>query len=117
MRKRKELGQSSDIAFLLIIFFLLLSGVTASHSLDLQIPKTSVLVGDAEETIAITLKQDGSIIYHERILQTSELPSVLNQKPHLTLAIESKTDWQTVVSLLSMLEQYPLGSLSLEVLP
>ncbi len=39
MRKRKELGQSSDIAFLLIIFFLLLSGVTASHSLDLQIPK------------------------------------------------------------------------------
>lgn len=117
MRKRRELGQSSDIAFLLIIFFLLLAGVTASHTLDLQIPRTSILVGEAEEIIAITLKQDGSIIYQERILQTSELPSVLNQKPHLTLSIESKTDWQTVVSLLSTLQQYPLSSLSLEVVP
>lgn len=117
MRKRKELGQSSDIAFLLIIFFLLLSGVAASHSLDLNISRSAILVGEAQEHLELTLKQDGILLFQERALSNSELTPFLNQKPHLTLTIESKTDWQTVVSLLSILEQYPLSSLSLEVLP
>ncbi|HAP57339.1 MAG TPA: hypothetical protein DD633_02625 [Sphaerochaeta sp.] len=117
MRKRKELGQSSDIAFLLIIFFLLLSGVTASHSLDLQIPKTSILIGETEKHVTIILKQEGILLYQGRTLHLTELQPLLNQEPHLTLSIEAKTDWQTVVSLLSLIERYTLSSLSLEVLP
>lgn len=117
MRKRKELGQSSDIAFLLIIFFLLLSGVSTSHSLEQNIGRSSILVGPEEEFLELTLKQDGSLLLHERIVPTSALAPYLNQKPHLTLSIEAETDWQTVVSLLSVIEQYPLSSLSLQVLP
>lgn len=117
MRKRKELGQSSDIAFLLIIFFLLLSGVAASHSLDLNVSRSAILVGEAQEHIALTLKHDGTLLFQDRVLQNAELTPFLNQEPHLSLAIEAETDWQTVVSLLSMLKQYPLSSLSLQVLP
>lgn len=117
MRKRRELGQSSDIAFLLIIFFLLLSGVTASHSLDLNTSNSSILVGEAQEHLELTLKQDETVLFQDRVLNNAELTPFLNQKPHLTLSIEAKTDWQTVVSFLSLLEQYPLSSLSLEVVP
>ncbi|ADY12426.1 biopolymer transporter ExbD [Sphaerochaeta globosa] len=117
MRKRKELGQSSDIAFLLIIFFLLLSGVAASHSLELNMSSSAILIGEAQDPLELTLKHDGTLLFQDRVLQNAELTPFLNQEPHLSLAIEAKTDWQTVVSLMSLLEQYPLSSLSLEVMP
>lgn len=115
MRKRRDLGQPSDIAFLLIIFFLLLAGITATQSFDLSLLNTTNTQDLAEKNITITMNKDGALILAGQPLQRSELLRTLHSKTHLKLIIAEATQWQNVVDLLAVLETHPVASLSLEV--
>lgn len=115
MRKRRDLGQPSDIAFLLIIFFLLLAGITATQSLDLTLLQTSKSQNLTEQTLTITVNADGSLSSGDQTLLKADFIASLHTKTHLNLSIEASTEWQLVVDLLSILEQHPVASLSLEV--
>ncbi|HKM08280.1 MAG TPA: biopolymer transporter ExbD, partial [Sphaerochaeta sp.] len=50
MRKRRDLGQPSDIAFLLIIFFLLLAGINTTQSIALN---TNSSKASLEDTVVL----------------------------------------------------------------
>ncbi|NBK25915.1 MAG: hypothetical protein EOM68_28360 [Spirochaetia bacterium] len=117
-KKRRDLGQSSDIAFLLIIFFLLLSGISSSHSISLDLPSSTSARTSAEEITnqTLSLGQDGSLSLADQIITTNQLPSLVTNSTHLTLQVEADTAWQHVVSTLSMLQQREPASLELEMM-
>ena len=117
MRKRREIGQSSDIAFLLIIFFLLLAGIATTHSISIELPEdnTAHIIDNASQTLK--LLKDGSTILDEQVISRTALPTHLNANTHLLIEIEEETIWQEVVSLLALIEQLGVESLNLELLP
>jgi len=115
MRKRPDLAQSSDIAFLLILFFLILATLGQAKVLTLDLPEHEMVPSSHyTETLTVTLHHDGRTTTDTNELTHKDLIGLLSQKPHLLLSIEEETPWQEVVTLLSLLEQYPPKSLQME---
>ena len=116
MRKRPDLAQSSDIAFLLILFFLILATLGQAKALTLDLPEqetTTLFINT--ELHSIILHHDGRITSDATDLSHSGLIKLLSQRPHLLLSIEEETPWQEVVTILSLIEQYPPESLQMEM--
>lgn len=113
-RRRKELAQPSDIAFLLIIFFLLLVGVDTTRSIDAEMGKGAA---QRKETITVTIYDDGSLSQNADRISPSELGTHLTELTSLHLCIEPETSWQHVVDILSLAEQHGVGAISMEQLP
>ncbi|MEA4861475.1 hypothetical protein SDC9_79102 [bioreactor metagenome] len=118
-KKRRDLGQASDIAFLLIIFFLLLSGISSSHSLSLQLPSNTTTSASSEEPslLTLTLTRNGALSLNNQTTSLSQLPSLVYRTTDLILEVEAETAWQEVVSILSVLQQLQPASLELEMMP
>lgn len=118
MHKRPDLGQSSDIAFLLILFFLVLATLGQSKALTVELPQQASATSlTASEPLLITLHEQGTISADAQDLSSSDLIALFSQKPHLHLSIEENTTWDEVVSLLILVEQYPPASLQMEAVP
>jgi len=103
MRKPKEIAQSSDIAFLLIIFFLLLSGLETSKALSLS---SSVETIGQEVSVSLILKDDGTILRNGQILTPEACAHLFSQTKSADISIEDATSWQEVVDLLSLANRY-----------
>ncbi|MDY0289703.1 MAG: biopolymer transporter ExbD [Sphaerochaeta sp.] len=112
MRKRRDLGQPSDIAFLLIIFFLLLAGINTTQSIDLR---TSTSKETMKETVILKalLTQQGTILLDDSAYTPFEFAIQLTPNTTLHLQVEGETSWQQVVDLLSLTEQRQIAGLSL----
>ena len=112
MRKRRDLGQPSDIAFLLIIFFLLLAGINTTQSIALQTSnKTTTLI----ETVAVQalLTQQGTVVLEGETYSPLAFVRELTPSTTLHLSVEAETSWQQVVDLLAFTEQRQIAGLSL----
>ena len=112
MRKRRDLGQPSDIAFLLIIFFLLLAGINTTQSIALHISTSKEA---KEDTVALQalLTQQGALLLDDQAYTPLEFARTLTPNTILHLQIEAETSWQQVVDLLSLTEQRQIAGLSL----
>ena len=112
MRKRRDLGQPSDIAFLLIIFFLLLAGINTTQSISLHSDTR-----DSPQTDYVTLQalltQQGTILLDDQFYSPFEFALKLHPDTTLHLQVEEETSWQQVVDLLSLTEQRQIAGLSL----
>lgn len=104
MRRRpKEIAQSSDIAFLLIFFFLLLAGLESSKALTLQ--QSTATISSQETTISLVLEADGSVRYQGTPLTGTNLENLLATVKQADISIQDTTPWQNVVDLLSLANQ------------
>jgi len=112
MRKRRDLGQPSDIAFLLIIFFLLLAGITTTQSIALH-TNTSKEAQQDRVVLQALLTQQGSILLEDQAYTPFEFAIQLTPNTTLHLQVEEETSWQQVVDLLSLTEQRQIAGLSL----
>jgi|GEM_PF-580628 biopolymer transport protein ExbD len=103
-RKRKELAQSSDIAFLLIIFFLLLAGLDVSKALSYRQAKPA---GETVETspLSLTLEDDDTLRYQNQPISLSQCKELLDEAGQLTLTVDDHATWQGVVDILSIAEE------------
>ncbi|MBN2859949.1 MAG: biopolymer transporter ExbD [Sphaerochaetaceae bacterium] len=117
MRKRKELAQPGDIAFLLIIFFLLLAGVGASRAIPLKVEPSSGGEDTVGRTLSVTLRQDGRVATATGVLEIEQLAAEFDAATRLTLMVEGQTRWQQVVHTLSLISQSPAASVNLEEVP
>lgn len=115
MRRRKqELAQPSDIAFLLIIFFLLLAGIEVSRSLDLQ--------GGNEihaqiHPIILTIHSNGELTSGHTATSLAELEGLLDGGTSLSVFVEGETLWQDVVDVLSVAQRQQVSSIKVEMTP
>ncbi len=117
MRKRKELAQPSDIAFLLIIFFLLLAGIGASRAIPFKVESSTGGEDTTKKTLSVTLREDGSVTTSTGVQEIEQLAAELDSATRLTLLVEGQTRWQQVVHTLSLLSQSPVASMTLEEVP
>ncbi len=112
MRKRRDLGQPSDIAFLLIIFFLLLAGITTTQSIALHTTTRENIPTEAVVLHAL-LTQQGTILLEEQRYTPLQFAKTLLPNTTLHLSVEEETSWQQVVDILSLTEQRQVAGLSL----
>jgi len=114
MRKRRDLGQPSDIAFLLIIFFLLLAGINTTQSIALHTTTTTVPQTETEVVQAL-LTQQGTVVAENIPYTPLAFARELQPNTTLHLQVEAQTSWQQVVDLLSLTEQRQVAGLSLTI--
>ncbi|AEV29192.1 biopolymer transport protein [Sphaerochaeta pleomorpha str. Grapes] len=113
MRRRKqELAQPSDIAFLLIIFFLLLSGIEVSKSLDLQ---SGNKIQTQSESISLTIHSNGEMSNGNTQTSLAELEGLLNEGTSLSVFVEGEALWQAVVDVLSIAQRHQVASILVEM--
>ena len=112
MRKRRDLGQPSDIAFLLIIFFLLLAGINTTQSIALH-TTTSTVPQTETEVVQALLTQQGTVVLENETHTPLSFAHKLTSGTTLHLSVEEETSWQQVVDLLSLSEQRQIAGLSL----
>ena len=112
MRKRRDLGQPSDIAFLLIIFFLLLAGINTTQSIALHTNTTTTPQTDSVVLQAL-LTQQGTVVVENISYTPLAFARELQPNTTLHLEVEAQTSWQQVVDLLSLTEQRQVAGLSL----
>ncbi|MFA7168693.1 MAG: biopolymer transporter ExbD [Sphaerochaetaceae bacterium] len=98
-RKPQGIAQSSDIAFLLIIFFLLLSGLESSKALTLKSPQPIQATADV---VSLALRQDGIVLYQGKQLSRNQLQLLLSTAKQTDITVDEQTSWQDVVDLLSV---------------
>ena len=117
MRNKRNLGLSSDIAFLLIIFFLLLAGISTSQSFTINLEQETKKGTETLIHKNLKLLEDGSLFLDEKAISYAHLAKAISEETHVSLYIKENTPYQIVVQLLSSLEGANPGSLVLEVLP
>ncbi|WP_320121430.1 biopolymer transporter ExbD [uncultured Sphaerochaeta sp.] len=115
MRNRRTLGQPSDIAFLLIIFFLLLSGIASSGSVPISLESSETTETPGTALITLTILEDGSILLGDETQALQSIAKLIASAKHVSILVRRNTSWQHVVALLSIIEQQSTASFSLEL--
>ncbi|MDD7202190.1 MAG: hypothetical protein SPF89_08295 [Sphaerochaetaceae bacterium] len=103
-RKRKELAQSSDIAFLLIIFFLLLAGLDMTKAISYRQTQPAGEIADASP-VSLTLEDGDTLRYQNQTISLSQCKDLLDGAGQLTLTVDDNATWQGVVDILSIAEE------------
>ena len=112
-RKQLAVGQPGDIAFLLIIFFLVLIGLQGARSIELSVEGQSV--GNGSDALTVVLLADGTILQGETSIAVNELSRTIANYDMLNLLIAGETVWQDVVTVLAIADEHRIA-ISLEVL-
>ena len=112
-RKRQVLGQSSDIAFLLIIFFLLLIGVNGTRSIDFS--TLGEPTPEAKTPVFITMDSNGKLYHEAAPISFESLRELMEKSETIHLKIAGENAWQDVVDVLAQADTYH-SPVSMEVL-
>jgi biopolymer transport protein ExbD len=121
-RKRKpfdDSSASSDIAFLLIIYFIVIAGFNINKGFLMNLPaKDSARLVLKEELLRFELDPLGDIVYQEekRDIQFAEkeIRSAMASRPNMAviLTVDPQTPWQRVVSFVELAQNLEVESFS-----
>jgi biopolymer transport protein ExbD len=118
-----ESGALSDLAFLLIIFFIVIAVFTVNTGFILGLPrKDSTKIVNVEDLIKITLLEDGTLEEAGRPLSLSELDSLVTQRlsvrPNMTLLLRIHPDvpYQEVVDLIEFVREKDVDNFSFRMM-
>ena len=105
MRRRKiTVTQPNDLAFLLIIFFLLLVGVYGISSITISTTSQKIIVTNQAHVI-LTLDATGSLSHKGSTLSPEALHQLLENTKTATLKIAGETQWQEIITVLAQLDE------------
>lgn len=88
-----------DVIFMLVIFFILTMSF-AKPILEVALPSSEVgAVSKKQDFIVVALREDGAIVYDNRVIDKEELKSILDAQPQKELNIyaDMQTPFQTFV--------------------
>jgi biopolymer transport protein ExbD len=114
-----ESGALSDLAFLLIIFFIVTAVFTVNQGFMLGLPqKKSTRIVNINEIIKIILKSDNTLEYMDRQISLNDLEKILSgklmEKPKTTLLlkINPEAEYQSVVNILNIVKKLDIANFS-----
>lgn len=117
--KIAESSSSSDIAFLLIIYFIVIAGFNINKGFLLDLPaKDSAKLVLKDDLLRAELDETGAVIIEERRLGTAEAEALIraalasNPNLALLLTIAPETPWQNVVSFVELARKLNIDSFS-----
>jgi biopolymer transport protein ExbD len=120
-RRRAAIENSvlSDLAFLLIIYFIVIAGFNVNHGFLLNLPqKDSVKLVRKDELLRFRLDSAGTIFFENRAIDRVRAESRIREgiaaNPNLAvvLAVASETPWQNVVSFVELAQKSEVTSFS-----
>ncbi|ULQ58867.1 biopolymer transporter ExbD [Brucepastera parasyntrophica] len=121
-RKRlsfSETSASSDVAFLLIIYFLVIAGFNVNFGFLLTLPaKDSTRMILKDDLMRFDMDESGFISYEGGLLSLGDaetiIRSAVNRHPNLAvvLSIDSEAPWQEVVSFVELAQKLEVDSFS-----
>jgi biopolymer transport protein ExbD len=125
-RKRIDIAESgalSDLAFLLIIFFIVIAVFTINTGFVLGLPrKDSAKIVNVEDILKITLREDGSLEHDNEPISQTDLQSMISRqlavRPNMTLflTIDPMTPYQNVVDIIEFVRKNEVENFSFRML-
>ena len=124
LQRREKIGfldsaASSDLAFLLIIYFIVIAGFNVNTGYLMNLPaKDSTRMIQKDDLLRFELDRDGYIIYNEELIGFPEAKNLVSSaqsgNPNLAvlLTIDPQTRWQRVVSFVEMVQDCKVDSFS-----
>jgi biopolymer transport protein ExbD len=110
---------SSDIAFLLIIYFIVIAGFNINKGFLMNLPaKDSTRLILRDELLRFELNALGEIVYQDRIRDIAyaagEIRSAAGANPNIAiiLTIDPQAPWQRVVSFVELAQDLKIDSFS-----
>ena len=121
-RKRATIAEtsaSSDVAFLLIIYFLVITGFNINQGFLLNLPaKNSTRLVLKDELIRLEMDRNGALFYEGTELTLAEAEKdirlAVTEHPNLALvlSIDGEAPWQQVVSFVELAQKLKVDSFS-----
>ena len=116
-------GALSDIAFLLIIFFIVIAVFSINKGFMLGLPKkSSSKIVHVDDIIKVTLTDENNLLYNEKITSLDEIEEIVSNKlknhPNMTflLKIHPDTNYQNVVNVLNIVQKLNIENFSFSML-
>jgi biopolymer transport protein ExbD len=122
-RKKKQIAENSsstsDIAFLLIIYFIIIAGFNINKGFLMNLPaKDSSRLILKEELIRFDMEADGSIVHEGETIGVPRAKSLiqkaqtLNPNIAVIITIDGQAVWQNVVSFVELAQDLKIDSFS-----
>ncbi|MDR0447951.1 MAG: biopolymer transporter ExbD [Treponema sp.] len=122
-RKSREGIESSsalsDIAFLLIIYFIVIAGFNVNRGFLMNLPrKDSIKTVPRDELLRFSIDEKGFLFFKEMPLSfdeaSAEIRRALAEHPHLSvfLTVDGNAPWQSVVSFVELAQENAVESFS-----
>ncbi|MCG8568790.1 MAG: biopolymer transporter ExbD [Spirochaetes bacterium] len=121
-RKRIDVADSgalSDLAFLLIIFFIVIAVFNINKGFMLSLPqKNSSKIVNTSDIIKIFINNDGQIVYDDKIITHLELEDIVAQRlkirPNMTflLKIDPEAQYQNMVTVVDIVQKLDVDNFS-----
>ena len=112
----------SDMAFLLIIYFIIIAGFNVNRGFLLNLPKKdSVLLVPRDELLRFSLNESGSLFFLGTPLSYDEarkkIHTAIAGHPNtaVILSIDEKAPWQSVVSFVELAQENKVDSFSFSI--
>jgi biopolymer transport protein ExbD len=107
------------MAFLLIIYFIVIAGFNINRGFLLNLPqKDSVRMVRKDELLRFRLDGEGTILFEDRVIDRSQaeerIRAAVAANPNLAvvLGVASETPWQDVVSFVDLAQKSEVDSFS-----
>ena len=114
-----ESSAASDLAFLLIIYFIVIAGFNINKGFLVNLPaKDSTRMIFKEDLLRFSLEGDGSLIFDGAIINIPEAGNIIkaartaNPGIAVMLTIDPQAKWQRVVSFVELAQQQKIDAFS-----
>lgn len=112
-------GSLNDLSFLLIIFFIVISGFNVNKGFLLNLPsKDKPIVVNTQDIVKCSLLEDGKLILDNKECTVNQLSEMITEKqktwPNMTflLTIDEETPYQKVVDVISVIRKLKVENFS-----
>ena len=95
----------SDIAFLLIIFFILTATFGLNRIIIFENNNSQQKIINAKDIVTICLKSDGTLFYNQKVITNDKLKYFLNKKNNYILDIHDSVKYRDFIKLLDIFEE------------
>ncbi|MDR0554402.1 MAG: biopolymer transporter ExbD [Treponema sp.] len=121
-RPFEESGASSDLAFLLIIYFIVIAGFNINKGFLMNLPaKDSARLILSEDLLRFELNESGTILFNGVAVKRAEaeeaIRDAIGANPNLAvlLTIAPEAPWQQVVSFVELAQKLQVDSFSFTI--
>jgi biopolymer transport protein ExbD len=124
LKRRKKSGfletaAASDLAFLLIIYFIVIAGFNINRGFLVNLPaKDSTRMILREDLLRFSINGEGRLIHNDEFIAISEAGTIIgtarssNPDIAVILTIDPGAEWQEVVSFVELAQQHRIEAFS-----
>jgi len=115
----EESSAASDVAFLLIIYFIVIAGFNVNKGFLMNLPaKDSTRLILTEDLLRFEMDEDGSLVHNEEKIEIPKartfIQNAQRDNPNIAviITINGKARWQNVVSFVELAQDLKIDSFS-----